>query len=342
MLLTPIGNHDITLDTEFYNQYGPYFHNQEPQDTTKCQDLFARSSSILYLKHEAAVLRLSADNGPKTTFKVFGSPYSPASGMWAFGYTPDEATQLWDKMPLDSDIVITHTPPKFHRDERSDRRAAGCEALRCMLWRVRPRLAICGHIHESRGAEIISWDLGMSNIKYKEAAIREWVDPGKGNKKMSLIDLTTKGPTPLVNDGSHESETCKPSEGDDFVDAKIVTLVENGKTPQSSVSFLQSDMVGAPAIAPLDGRPTTQKGLSHVAASLLAVPTGSLMPATLGQGGLPPSNRCDLAALSGRLGRRETCVVNAAIMASSYPYSGTGGKKFNKPIVVDIDLPGWV
>lgn len=40
----------------------------------------------------------------------------------------------------------------------------------------------------------------------------------------------------------------------------------------------------------------------------------------------------------GRL-RKETCIVNAAIMARSWPY--TGGKAFNRPIVVDINLPVW-
>jgi hypothetical protein len=39
----------------------------------------------------------------------------------------------------------------------------------------------------------------------------------------------------------------------------------------------------------------------------------------------------------GKLGRRETCVVNAAILANSWG----GRKRFNKPIVVDIDLPVW-
>lgn len=39
----------------------------------------------------------------------------------------------------------------------------------------------------------------------------------------------------------------------------------------------------------------------------------------------------------GWAGRRETCVVNAAIMKSKYPH--VGGKQFNKPIVVDVDLP---
>lgn len=40
------------------------------------------------------------------------------------------------------------------------------------------------------------------------------------------------------------------------------------------------------------------------------------------------------------LAREETCIVNAAIMKSRYPHKG--GKEFNKPIVVDIDLPVWI
>ena len=57
-----------------------------------------------------------------------------------------------------------------------------------------------------------------------------------------------------------------------------------------------------------------------------------------GQGGLPPSGRCDTEALSGRLGRKETCVVNAAITATSWPHDVADGKKYNQPVVVDIDL----
>lgn len=63
--------------------------------------------------------------------------------------------------------------------------------------------------------------------------------------------------------------------------------------------------------------------------------------ATRGQGGIPTSRRGDVEALCGRMGRKETCVINAAIMASSWPHKGSGGKKYNKPVVVDIDLPVW-
>ncbi|KAE8445359.1 hypothetical protein EG329_013481 [Mollisiaceae sp. DMI_Dod_QoI] len=310
------GNHDITLDSEFYTQYGAYFHNQHPQDPAKCQQLLEQSPSILWLKHESATIKLESPTGLRTTFKIFGSPLSPENGMWAFRYNPDEAVQTWDQIPLDSDIVVTHTPPKYHCDETRQRRAAGCESLRNALWRVRPRLAICGHIHEGRGVERVHWDLGSSNIKYKEESTQRWEDPGRDNKKMSLVDLTSKGGNPIENDGSV---------GDAIANKRMADLITSQAPLLTDVgSHLKS----------------TNVAISQIANNLLAVPAETLPVATRGQGGCPPSLRCDLEALSGRLGRRETCVVNAAIMASSWPH-GSGGKKYNKPIVVDIDLPVW-
>ena len=40
----------------------------------------------------------------------------------------------------------------------------------------------------------------------------------------------------------------------------------------------------------------------------------------------------------GRGARRATCVVNAAVMATSWPYP-RGPARFNQPVVVDLDLP---
>lgn len=327
------GNHDITLDSSFYEQFGLYFHNQNPQDTEQCQGLFEQSKSITYLKHNAAVVKLTSPDGPRTTFKIFGSPYSPAKGQWAFGYQPEEATKLWDEVPLDVDITVTHTPPKYHCDEANERRAAGCEALRCMLWRVRPRLAICGHVHEGRGAEIVEWDLGVANIKYKELGVDRWTE---ADKKKSLLDLTSNvdGRRMLANDGSVggnllAEEQPGPEEPGSVRNRHAITFQESDSVENPIPSVLQKD----------SPRHTIQQGLSQVANSLLAVPKPFLVLTTKGQGGIPPSNRCDLEALSGRLGRKETCVINAAIAANSYPHQG--GKKFNKPIVVDIDLPCW-
>ncbi|KAK6605268.1 calcineurin-like phosphoesterase [Botrytis cinerea] len=331
------GNHDITLDPSFYSQYGPYFHKQNPQNTKKCQELLDRSPSILYLNHEAAEVSLASPTGPHTTFRIFGSPFSPAKGMWAFGYPQSDAAKRWDDIPLDVDIVLTHTPPKYHCDERNDRVAAGCEYLRQTLWRVRPRLAVCGHVHEGRGAEIIQWDLGASNIKFKENGVIRWEDPGKDNKKMSHIDLTSKGRiggNAFKNDGSFGdwgNLTCDSTAST----SNLATSTGSG------LSLLPEESVKDQKSWHRKNSMATQMAISNVAKSLLAIPEEILSPAR-GQGGIPPSLRCDVEALCGRMGRQETCVVNAALMASSWPHGkGRGGKKFNKPIVVDIDLPVW-
>jgi hypothetical protein len=47
-----------------------------------------------------------------------------------------------------------------------------------------------------------------------------------------------------------------------------------------------------------------------------------------------PNNRANF-----RSNRRETCIINAAILATSWPHGG--GKRFNAPIVVDVELPTW-
>lgn len=240
--------------------------------------------------------------------------------MWAFSYdkrdekgpyeteagSPKEdpkaqtltAGELWSAIPLDTDVVITHTPPYTHCDESiSRRRALGCDDLRRALWRVRPKLAVCGHVHEGRGAERVRWDvLGVSGAPYSELGVERWEDPGAGagNKKMSLVDLTSRGgKSPLDHDGSPLSRGWLPN-----------------RQAQGGVCqhFFDDTAMALPGFG------------------------------TRGVGGNPDvSVRCDVRALCCRTGRRETCVVNCAIAATNWPH--TGGKRFNKPIVVDLDLP---
>jgi hypothetical protein len=201
--------------------------------------------------------------------------------------------------------VVTHTPPRTHCDETDERRATGCEALRQALWRVRPQLAVCGHIHDGRGAERVIWDLSCGNVAYQEESVVRWEDPGKGNNKTCLIDLTGKKAPTLANDGSH------PGRYGSSIGARDVTDLPHSVDSAGSSPY------------------TFGSGPADVHAS----------HGTIGLGGDPGSPRSDQAALAGRMGRRETCVVNAAIMKSRYPH--IGGKQFNKPIVVDLDLPIW-
>ncbi|KAI1377128.1 Metallo-dependent phosphatase [Hypoxylon crocopeplum] len=302
------GNHDLTLDTEFFEQYGNYFHNNTPQNPIDCQNLLAQSKSLIYLQHSSKTVELTSPSGPRTTFSVFGSPYIPSCGKWAFQYPHSDAAaaeRIWKNIPLDTDVLVTHGPARTHVDESRHGGAAGCEGLRQAMWRVRPCIALCGHVHEARGVERVRWDLSSKFVRYKESLnTYQWEDPGVGNEKNSFVDLTAKGGLPLDNDGSKVSS--------------LSTVVEL-PAPGTQVT----------------GRPTMVTGTSTEAVSDDAIPGIG----TRGLSGNPASARSDGTALAGRLGRRETCIVNCALQASSYPHSGP--RRLHKPIVVDIDLPVW-
>ncbi|KAK3940833.1 Metallo-dependent phosphatase-like protein [Diplogelasinospora grovesii] len=362
------GNHDITLDQEFYTQHGQYFHNQNPEDAARCLSLLTSSRTITYLSHSSATIRLEDPNGPRTQFTVFGSPYSPRDGMWAFGYDRGDldvkpsgeqlsvatgppiasgptASTLWSAIPMDTDILVTHTPSHTHCDECPiRRRALGCEELRKTLWRIRPRLHVCGHVHQGRGAERVQWDIDGSggNVTYAEAGVERWEDPSPDrlSAKMSLVDLTRRGgKRPLDNQDSAPSPTARI-----FPDAHLT------RDKSSLPNLTRRDGLCGSCLPRSESRPPVgssgPKGRdddssrpSHNENQVFDRGAGVGI-GTRGLGGDPATSaRCDRVALSGRMGRRETCVVNCAIVASNWPHAG--GKQFNKPIVVDLDLPVW-
>lgn len=334
-----LGNHDITLDKQFYAEHSLDFHNQYPQDSQSCIELTKRYPSITYLNHESAELRLNKDGGPRTTFKVFGSPLSPVNGLWAFGYEHGEASNLWKHVPLETDIVITHTPPKFHCDESKGRGAVGCEALRQRLWEVRPKLAVCGHVHDGRGVERVLWDLESPHIQFKELETRYWIDPERDSKKQCLLDLTTKGGMPLentdafeaVDSGVYTSPNVPKSDwklcGPWKCAVKPRKLLSNPqsspRTPLEQASPLLSDDYWAQESSEckryIDPEPRVTLGKSEIATSVC----------------------WHTRALVSRMGRKETAIVNAAIMGSGWHSRTISGKRYGKAIVVDLDLPIW-
>ena len=220
------------------------------------------SSSVIFLSHASTVVRLTREDGPRTMFKVFGSPYSQFKGLWAFGYdSVQEAQRLWDRIPLDVDVVVTHTPPwsycDHRRDDSDEERWFGCNGLRRVLSIVRPMLAVCGHVHEGRGCHRVRWDDDGDS-----ESVHEEVLPPIGSKKQSLVDLT-------------------------------------GRKQRRLNNFCYTAAANAPLLHSTNSE----------------IPPGPI-PA-----------------------RKETCIVNAAIMATSWPHKG--GRKFNSPIIVDLDLPAW-
>jgi len=84
--------------------------------------------------------------------KFWGSPWQPEFYDWAFNLPRgQQLAQVWAQVPEDTDVLITHTPPYGILDQIPGGEHVGCEELLKALSRVRPRVHVFGHIHESYG-----------------------------------------------------------------------------------------------------------------------------------------------------------------------------------------------
>ncbi|KAE8374028.1 hypothetical protein BDV26DRAFT_284604 [Aspergillus bertholletiae] len=191
--LVVAGNHDITLDEEYYSRIGHYRHRYRTDHTAasatagrpdvveegegavesvrEIQALWtsaeAMDAGIRYV--EEGVHRFTLANG--ASFTVYASPYTPEFCQWAFAYersvdrfnAPRSVAEGVfvppNPVPGDGvDIMLTHGPPYGILDQVVGSHASvGCEHLFRAVERAKPRLHVFGHIHEGYGATRLEW-----------------------------------------------------------------------------------------------------------------------------------------------------------------------------------------
>jgi Icc-related predicted phosphoesterase len=79
-----------------------------------------------------------------------GIPITPWD--WSFDLDEDQAAERLAGCPEDA-VLVVHSPPKGHCDQSSSGDHLGSQAILEAIEAKRPRLAVCGHIHEAWGAE---------------------------------------------------------------------------------------------------------------------------------------------------------------------------------------------
>ena len=105
--------------------------------------------------------------------KFYGSCWQPAYYNWAFNiHREEDLAKQWAKIPEDTDVLITHTPPYQIADttygNNGNAESVGCKALAKRLQNIYPKLHVFGHIHACGGFRKQIGNTFFANVSYYE------------------------------------------------------------------------------------------------------------------------------------------------------------------------------
>ena len=147
--------HGSLKEIDEFNKFISSFNN------IKCKIVIAGNHELdLYNKNRDLALSLlkdciylEDDSVKVLGLNIYGSPYQPYHCGNAFQLERGEdLLKKWNKIPSDTDILITHGPPLGYGDIYQNFRHAGCvDLLNTIRNRVKPKYHIFGHIHQDYG-----------------------------------------------------------------------------------------------------------------------------------------------------------------------------------------------
>ena len=100
----------------------------------------------------ATVLHGQAAEIDGTTFFGLGAGVPITPWDWSFDLDEEAASERLAACP-EGAVLVVHSPPKGHCDQSSSGDHLGSEAILAAIEAKQPPLSVCGHIHESWGAE---------------------------------------------------------------------------------------------------------------------------------------------------------------------------------------------
>ncbi len=157
---------DVVAKTEFADLVigaGDYCNHRQGLEDAMAMLAPALDKSVLVPGNAESAEELRTAAGPAIVLhgegieaqglKIFGLGYAvPVTpfGEWSCDLSEKHASEMLDRME-EADILIIHSPPRGVADQNRGGQSLGSIAIRTAIERVQPRLAVCGHIHDSWG-----------------------------------------------------------------------------------------------------------------------------------------------------------------------------------------------
>jgi len=116
-------------------------------------DLFAERHPKQF-EEACAIAGLELLMNNSTTYKelkIWGSPVTPIYHDWAFNRDQSKRFDLYENIPHDTQLVVTHGPPRFVLDQNHEMKHIGCSELHNKIREIKPLAHVFGHCHESKG-----------------------------------------------------------------------------------------------------------------------------------------------------------------------------------------------
>ncbi len=169
---------------DFSNKHDPYRNEKEVYDfLEQFADINIKNRILVAGNHDTSIEKglvtkasietfgityLHNESVEIDGFKIWGSPFSPSFGSWAFMKARNKIHMIWDLIPDDTDILVTHGPPKGILDltynYQNKPEPCGCSALRKRVFTIKPKLAAFGHIHNHPKGINNAGTLKLSNL----------------------------------------------------------------------------------------------------------------------------------------------------------------------------------
>lgn len=120
----------------------------------KCVFVPGNAESAEELRAATQARVLHGEGAEVAGLRLFGLGYAvPVTpfGDWSCDLGESQAAEMLAGMGK-VDVLVTHSPPKGTGDVTSRGASVGSTAIRQAIMSHQPRLAVCGHIHDSWGA----------------------------------------------------------------------------------------------------------------------------------------------------------------------------------------------